>query len=268
MVSDKCVRCNYNTKKTKSAYQYRRQLSGPSYAWHKDTLQLEGRDVSEQSLFYSKCRSEMNRVHEIPPLQEVTPPLNVTVPLPNISQAGKSKGACVICRTPYKSDITTCIPLNTRLDTLIMFYMFVADGCVNCLSHLDKKNLKADTDIPIAPRQPSAELEPEDASDVIRELLAVTQTSRNRPYLDFLDPSMSDEDYITWTGWNKAQFNNMLDYLVDMRSTTNRNKTSALAIFWVKMKTGLSLRPRTNSHLIQFTPCSATVLCCSCYSLR
>ena len=95
------------------------------------------------------------------------------------------------------------------------------------MSHLEKKSLKADTDIPIAPRKPSAELEPENASDVFRQLLAVMQTSRNRPYLDFLDPSMSDEDYITWTGWNKEQFNNMLDDLVDMRSTTNRDNTSA-----------------------------------------
>ena len=200
MASDKCVRCNYNTKKTKSAYQNRRQLSGPRYAWHRDTLQLEGCAVSEQSFLCSKCRSEVNRVRERPPLQGVIPPLNVPVPLPNTSQAGKSKGACVICRTPYKSGITTCIPLNAGLDMLIMFNMFVAEGCVICLSHLEKKNLKADTDIPIATRKPSAELEPEDASDVIRQLLAALQTSRNRPYLDFLDPSMSDEDFITWTG--------------------------------------------------------------------
>ena len=120
MASDKCVRCRDNTKKTKSAYQNRRQVLRPSYAWHRDTLQLEGCDVSEQSFLCSKCRSEMNRVRERPPLQEVIPPLNVTVPLPNISQAGKSKGACVICRNPYKSGITTCIPLNARLDMLII----------------------------------------------------------------------------------------------------------------------------------------------------
>ena len=83
---------------------------------------------------------------------------------------------------------------------LIMFNMFVAEGCVICLSNLEKKNLKADTDIPIAPRKPSAELEPEDASDVIQQLLAAIQTSRNRPYLDFLDPSISDENYINHIG--------------------------------------------------------------------
>ena len=141
--------------------------------------------------------------------------------------------------------------------------MFVAEGCVICLSHLEKRNLKADTDIPIPPRKPSAELEPEDASDVIRQLLAVLQTSRNRPYLDFLDPSMSDEDFITWTGWNKEQFNNMLDYLVDMRSTTNRDKTSALAMFWVKMKTGLSfgqIATLFNLHPVQQLSCVAVAI--------
>ena len=62
---------------------------------------------------------------------------------------------------------------------IIMFNMFVVEGCVICLSHLYKKNPKADTDIPTAPRKPSAELEPEDASDVIRQSLAVIQTSRD-----------------------------------------------------------------------------------------
>ena len=89
------------------------------------------------------------------------------------------------------------------------------------------------------------------------------QTSRNRPYLDFLDPSMSDEDYITWTGWNKEQFNNMLDDLVDMRSTTNRDNTSLLAMFWVKMKTGLSFGQITtlfNLHPVQQLSCVAVAI--------
>ena len=54
----------------------------------------------KQSILCIKCRSEMIRVRERPHLQEVTPPLNVTIPLPNISQAGIFKGACVLCRTP------------------------------------------------------------------------------------------------------------------------------------------------------------------------
>lgn len=68
---------------------------------------------------------------------------------------------------------------------------------------------------------------------------------------------MSDEDYITWTGWNKAQFNNMLDYLVDMRSTSVRDKSSALAMFWVKMKTGVSfgqICTLFNLHPVQQLP--------------
>ena len=42
----------------------------------------EGRDVSEQSFLCTKCRSEMKRVCQRPPLQEFTPPLKVIVPLP------------------------------------------------------------------------------------------------------------------------------------------------------------------------------------------
>ena len=51
---------------------------------------------------------------------------------------------------------------------------------------------------------------------------------------------MSDEDYISWTGWNKEQFQDMLGYLLEMRDSSNRDKTTAFAMFWVKLKTGLS----------------------------
>ena len=117
--------------------------------------------------------------------------------------------------------------------------MYVAEGCVICLSHLDKKNIKPDTTLENSPRKTSAELIPSDASNLIQKLLEVTQTSLKRPYLDFLDPTMSDEDYISLTGWNKEQFKNMLGYLVEMRDSSNRDKTTALAMFWVKLKTGL-----------------------------
>ena len=51
---------------------------------------------------------------------------------------------------------------------------------------------------------------------------------------------MSDEDYISWTGWNKEQFQDMFGYFVEMHDSSNRDKRTALAMFWVKLKTGLS----------------------------
>ena len=86
----------------------------------------------------------------------------------------------------------------------------------------------------------STELQLDDASDLIENLMQVMKASRKRPYLDFLDPTMTNDDFVTWTGWTKIQFDNMLDYLVQMRNTSNRDKTSALAMFWIKIKTGLS----------------------------
>ena len=182
----------------------------------------------------------MNQERVKPPLQYATQTLNVTVLLPNVSQAGKSKGACVVCISPYKSGTTVTIPSNVRLDLLIMFNMYVAEGCVICLSHLDKKNIKPDITLENSPRKTSEELIPSDAPNLIQKLLEFTQTSLKRPYLDFLDPTMSDEDYISWTGWNKEQFQYMFGYLVEMRESSSRDKTTALAMFWVKLKTGLS----------------------------
>ena len=55
----------------------------------------------------------------------------------------------------------------------------------------------------------------------------------------------------------------MLDYLVDMRRTTNRDKTLALAMFWVKIKTGLSfgqIATLFNLHPVQQLSCVAVAI--------
>ena len=166
---------------------------------------------------------------------------NIILPLPNVAQAVKSKAVCVICRLPYESGLTITIPSNARLDLLINFSVFALDDWVICKTHLDRTNLKADVELVGTPRKKSTELQLDDAPDLIKNLMQVMKASRKRPYLDFLDPTMTNEDFVTWTGWTKIQFDKMLDYmyLVQMRNTYNRDKISALATFWIKIKTGL-----------------------------
>lgn len=73
-------------------------------------------------------------------------------------------------------------------------------------------------------------------------MVEILQKQRQKPHLDFSDTSLSESDFTTWLGLTKAQFSHLLGYLIDMRSSTNRDKVSALAMFWVKMKTGLSYK--------------------------
>jgi len=49
---------------------------------------------------------------------------------------------------------------------------------------------------------------------------------------DFSDASsMTDEDYVLWTGWNKATFQSFLPHLADMRNSDRRMVRQALGIF-------------------------------------
>ncbi|CAM4817803.1 unnamed protein product [Rotaria magnacalcarata] len=58
-----------------------------------------------------------------------------------------------------------------------------------------------------------------------------------------MDTSMSNEDYLTWTGWTKEQFEHMFMLILShIRSSCNREARNALAMFWIKLKTNLSFR--------------------------
>ena len=130
---------------------------------------------------------------------------NVILPFPNVAQDGKSKAVCVICRLPYKRGLFFTIPSNARLDLLINFSVFASDDCVICKTHLDRTNLKADVELVGSLWKKSTELQFDDASDLIENLMQVMKASRKRPYLDLLDPTMTNEDFVTWTGWTKIQ---------------------------------------------------------------
>jgi len=63
----------------------------------------------------------------------------------------------------------------------------------------------------------------------------------NAPRLNFENSkNMDDDDYITWTGWTKDQFDVMSQHLGGINSSVNRSKREALGIFWLKLKTDLS----------------------------
>ena len=174
MTENNCVRCGQSLfKRSEFSYRNKGQLSGPAYVWLRDALREQGFDVSEESIICNKCRCKINQERVAQPLQDATQTLNVTVLLPNVSQAGKSKGSCVICRSPYKSGRTVTIPFNVRLDLLIMFNMNVAEGCVICLSHLDKKTIKPDTPLENSPRKNFSRANTKrcfDASNLIQKL--------------------------------------------------------------------------------------------------
>ena len=52
----------------------------------------------------------------------------------------------------------------------------------------------------------------------------------------------TDQDCLVWTGWTRSQFQSMLDCLQTTQDSCQRDKSTALLIFWVKLKTGLSFQ--------------------------
>ena len=57
-----------------------------------------------------------------------------------------------------------------------------------------------------------SDLQLDDASYLIEKLMQVMKDSIKRPYLDFLHPTMTDDDFFTWTDWIKSQFGKLLVY--------------------------------------------------------
>ena len=75
-----------------------------------------------------------------------------------------------------------------------------------------------------------------------RKLLKVSWQLQERRKLSFLninDPYFSDEDCLVWNGWIRAQFQTMLACLENTTDSSQRDKSTALLIFWLKLKTGL-----------------------------
>ena len=81
----------------------------------------------------------------------------------------------------------------------------------------------------------------EESRTLINDLLILIEESQSSARLDFDDPLLTNEDYQSWTGWNKQQFDKMFDYVSNhLRSSFNRTARNAFALFWIKLKTNLS----------------------------
>jgi hypothetical protein len=137
------------------------------------------------------------------------------------------------------------MPKTARLDLLIYHSMYAADGVRCCSSHLlNRKRLMPNVNINMEDRQLLAScLSSPEMIDLITDLLSLLQEAVTAPLLDFLYISLNDEDYLSWTGWNKEQYDDMYNLIAPhLRSSFNGDVRNALAIFRIKLKTNLSFR--------------------------
>ena len=136
------------------------------------------------------------------------------------------------------------MPKPARLDMLIRHQLYAPHGVRVCKDHLWNDHLLPDSKINRKNREiPIAKLEPSIILQLFNDLLSLIQEASSVPRLDFTDPSLTNEDYLTWTGWDQGQFENVFNLVSPhIRTACNREARNALAMFWIKLKANLSFR--------------------------
>ena len=277
MAEYKCALCNFNTRKRKSSFQERRVLRGIEYEWERQYLTSLSKHVTENSVLCGSCRVKLyrkkqsflsNSDHSMlmqsssgpspsSPIirNETVDPLDFSGDSENVNPQSeikqdpvvpimaevtpKSNARCVICHASVVSGRCIIIPMEARLDFLVRFRVLTSTTNRICTSHLEERRLKPSVTYSSTADQVT-DLSCHQASALIEEFLIYSASHDAAFKLDFLSPKFRDSDCITWTGWTRDQFSDMVQYLKDTKSTSTRNKYSGLLVFWVKLKTSLS----------------------------
>lgn len=233
-----------------------RRLSSTSHVWFHQYLRTNGMSFDEDELHLcGSCVSKyysLKSVHNVEStgeLMDTTDDIDSQAEEPNITLenvlfSGSGHKCCVICRAKVSVGMII-MPKDARLDLLLNHSMYAPAGVRCCPNHLfNSCRLKPDVTIAMENRPLlSATFSLVDMGDIVTDLLGLVQAARTSPRLNFNDPSLSDEDYLAWTGWSKDQFDDMHNLVSPyLRSSSNRNTRDALAIFWIKLKTNLSFR--------------------------
>lgn len=233
-----------------------RSLASPSHNWYHESLRARGEVFDPQELFLcAGCVTQYYYMKENSIQQSIDNQSDVAeesdgdrendeFALDNIFYSGSGHKHCVICRKEIRAGMVT-MPKEARLDLLIIHSMYAPRGVRCCNEHLaGVKRLKPDVSIVMDKRRIiTAALNTTEMIATITDLLALVRTAREAPHLDFNDLSLDDEDYLTWTGWTKSQFDHMYGLISSyLRSSSNRHARNAFATFWIKLKTNLSFR--------------------------
>lgn len=233
-----------------------RCLSSPVHEWYHERLRAEGTVFVPENLYLcAGCVCEYYNMKENSMAQSTNDQMDVSegsgddredkkFALDNIFYTGSGHKICVICRKETTAGVVT-MSKEARLDLLVIHSMYAPHGVRCCNEHLSGlKRLKPYAPVAMEKRQIiSAALSATEMIKIIADLLALLHMARDSPRMDFNDLSLDDEDYLTWTGWSKGQFDAMYDSIsIHLRSSSNRHSRNALAMFWIKMKTNLSFR--------------------------
>ena len=145
-------------------------------------------------------------------------------------------GKCPLCGARLTFHAKS-LPYHARMNLLINSQIFLHKDQKICENHLLGSNLAPEINIPHG-----SEIHADESYELLQDLVALLKETTSKPYLDFDGMELSDDDYKTWTGWTRAQFQEMECHLSNLRPSNVRSVRSALAMFWIKLKTSLSFQ--------------------------
>ncbi|CAF2559560.1 unnamed protein product [Rotaria sp. Silwood2] len=124
----------------------------------------------------------------------------------NIIFAGSGHKVCIICRSKVHAD-SVVMPKAASLNLLVLKRMYAPHGVRICTDHLWNDRLLPDTRVNMENRQTRiAKLEPSIILQLFNDLLGLLQEASSAAQLDFMDPCLTNEDYLSWAGWNQKEF--------------------------------------------------------------
>ncbi|XP_051159163.1 uncharacterized protein LOC127280299 [Leptopilina boulardi] len=189
------------------------------------------------------CRLLSKRkIQDISNIENVEPEIeNSTEGLSNtkmlrlpISRCIASQSKCVICKSVNGRNR---ISPQARLKVFIDHGILIPPSSRSCNTHLEEEFL-TDNAVNMMELLPFSDL---NANEVM-ELLTDLRDQAKKKGLDFDNSSaLADEDYSRLTGFNKNQFDQVVDFVQDsIRHTVNRSSRKCVALCLMKLRTGLS----------------------------
>ena len=254
-----CINCGrvfYSKNRSLRSTNFRTISNKKSNRWLHVLLKARGIQLRDVMYICGQCRNVLRKerrhhrssqyevvvdtntinhedVDEAQQLLETSSVFNTDIVLNEIYGNGDDYLYCAWC---MKTDVIMVpLTLQERIAFLLDHRLYTSRNARRCTRNCCKTPRKR-------PDEPT-NLSSEQTVDLINDLIAELSRVKATPLLSENDIILTEEDYISWTGWTLEQLNNMTSLIAPyMRSSKHRTPFEAVCLFWVKLKTNLSFR--------------------------
>lgn len=164
-------------------------------------------------------------------------PCNIKLP---ILGKGGNNLKCIFCNKRNRKLVS--VPDNIKTDIFIEKGILLSKRSRCCKIHLKGNKLKSEIYDNIEASSEETYINRTGLYNILENVRSVANKSKHKR-IDFsTDSELADEDYVSLTGLNIEQFDDLCSNVSSLRDTSVRSKRTALAIFLTKLRTGLSNR--------------------------